>query len=464
MTAIPPGTAWPPVSQQSLGPEVNGLHQDHTLATPPATTVTAPAQAQAVPSGAAGDTANEEAPAPPGAAGDRQPFEHNFWDPLLKNERMGYLKPIGITVVMMMVVVWTCFPLYWGSLWKEANLSPNLKVLVVNRDPGQIGTSVVNALLNSNNGPRPHPTYVEMSSEMYPTYESVQDAVEPNQEYWGAVRIMENATQKLDQARSSGDQSWAPNEVVTLIVGTARNYAVVPSVVINPTQHVLQEVLAQLGANLTSSFLSSSAGNAGMLSAASRAPQTISNPIGLGVEELRPWDHPVAIAPTFVGLIYMVILTFQITMASFGTRQPVQKYLTLGSLIRMRILTPVLAYIPISLMFSLLNIAFKLPYGRNYSYGGGFMAWWCVTYTGMLVMGLVLESVITLIGPKFVGFFLILFIIANVSVANFPIELSPSFFKYGYMMPFYNLRLIYLNILFKVGKSTYALLTQIFWS
>lgn len=227
----------------------------------------------------------------------------------------------------------------------------------------------------------------------------------------------------------------------------------------SPTQRFLQSAIAKLNAQLLHEFLSASVNDANAINTALRAPQTLSGPVGIGMNELRPWDHSVAIAPTFVGLIYLVILTFQITMASFGARQPIQKFLRLRSVIAMRLVTPIVGYIPISLMFSLLNVPFKLPYGRTFPYGGGFMTWWCVSYIGMLVMGLVLESVMTMVGLKFIGVFLIFFIISNVSVSNLPIELSPSFFKYGYAMPFYQLRQIYITVLFNTGRRTFPQLT-----
>lgn len=372
---------------------------------------------------------------------------------------MAYLKPLGFVTVIMMLIIWAFMAMYWGSLWKENERSPNLRVLVMDYDGGEIGSSIVDALKQANSAPLPHPTYVFAQTNEYPNDDAVTNAIEPLQEYWGAVTIMQDATRKLQAARSSGDNSWNPTSVITIMTSTARNYAVVPSIVLSPTQRFLQSATAKLNAQLLHEFLSASVNDANAINTALRAPQTLSGPVGIRMNELRPWDHSVAIAPTFVGLIYLVILTFQITMASFGARQPIQKFLRLRSVIAMRLVTPIVGYIPISLMFSLLNVPFKLPYGRTFPYGGGFMTWWCVSYIGMLVMGLVLESVMTMVGLKFIGVFLIFFIISNVSVSNLPIELSPSFFKYGYAMPFYQLRSIYITVLFNTGKRTLLQLT-----
>ena len=51
-----------------------------------------------------------------------------------------------------------------------------------------------------------------------------------------------------------------------------------------------------------------------------------------------------------------------------------------------------------------------------------------------------------------IGFALVFWIILNVSTVSFPIELSPSLYKYGYMMPFYSIRQVYNKVIFDIGE------------
>lgn len=380
------------------------------------------------------------------------PFKHTFFAPELRELRKKYYPPVIFATVLMMVVIWLLFSIYWASVYRVRDNTKNLIGYIINRDSGQIGDAVQGALLDSMRTQYQHLHWIVHSPQEFPTRESIEHAVDPNYWTWMVVEIMENATQKLTTARANGDASWNPQDVVTMIYSTARNYQTVPSSVLQPTQMVLQQAVQKLSASMASQYLASIAGNRAAIEALSRAPQTVANPVGIGQLDMRPWDVPLAIAPTFVGLIYMIILTFQIVMASFQARLPVQNYLTLRSIVALRFLTPVLAYIPISLMYSLINVAFRVPFGRVFPYGGGFMAWWAISYTGMLVCGLTLESVMTVLGPRFVGVFMIFFIITNVSVSNFEVEQMPSFFKYDYAMPFYQLRHMYLTILFNTGK------------
>jgi len=47
---------------------------------------------------------------------------------------------------------------------------------------------------------------------------------------------------------------------------------------------------------------------------------------------------------------------------------------------------------------------------------------------------------ITILTPRFIALFLLLWIIANVSVCIFPPQLLAGVYHYGYAMPFYNIQ------------------------
>lgn len=56
----------------------------------------------------------------------------------------------------------------------------------------------------------------------------------------------------------------------------------------------------------------------------------------------------------------------------------------------------------------------------------------------MAATGLATEFAITIVGPRFVSFFLIPLIIVNVSGVSLPHELQPGIFRYAVAMPFHN--------------------------
>jgi hypothetical protein len=70
---------------------------------------------------------------------------------------------------------------------------------------------------------------------------------------------------------------------------------------------------------------------------------------------------------------------------------------------------------PIALLFAMINLPFEVNFGAHFSYAGGFFFWAFSTYLGMLALGLAVELALSVIGPKFIGFFLVCWIIVNVS-------------------------------------------------
>jgi len=66
----------------------------------------------------------------------------------------------------------------------------------------------------------------------------------------------------------------------------------------------------------------------------------------------------------------------------------------------------------------------------------------------LLALGLGLEAMVTLLTPRFIPFFMVLWIIVNVCGVFFPIEVLPIVFRYVYATPFYNISNATRTILF----------------
>jgi hypothetical protein len=56
------------------------------------------------------------------------------------------------------------------------------------------------------------------------------------------------------------------------------------------------------------------------MTALAQAPSTVSNAVHYTLNNLRPYNQPVATAITLVGLIYMLIFAFIITMTGDAVR------------------------------------------------------------------------------------------------------------------------------------------------
>jgi hypothetical protein len=94
-------------------------------------------------------------------------------------------------------------------------------------------------------------------------------------------------------------------------------------------------------------------------------------------------------------------------MSSATARETIGPYLNTASLIRFRIISPLIMYFPFSLLYAMISLPFKLPFDAKYSYAEGFFLFLTVVYIGMAALGLACEAMVTILGTQFLSFFMI---------------------------------------------------------
>ena len=97
-------------------------------------------------------------------------------------------------------------------------------------------------------------------------------------------------------------------------------------------------------------------------------------------------------------------------MAHDTARDYLAPHLTFFSYLGIRIATPLLIYLPLSVSVALVSLPFKLPFGGHFNYSAGFMTFWVFVYLSMAALGLALEAMITVLGRKFIPLFLVLWV------------------------------------------------------
>ncbi|KAL1681784.1 hypothetical protein EV122DRAFT_287637 [Schizophyllum commune] len=326
--------------------------------------------------------------------------------------RQIYFKIVFGGLMMMAIVIFGIFSIYWGALWRIP--AHNLPGWVIDFDGGQVGGTVTNALLQSTQGGSKI-TWTTRSASDFPNGDiDVANSV-VNEKIWVAVVINNGATSNLNDAVSTADPSYNGTSAVTAYGVEARNENAYRSF-ISP---IVQQTMAQISSQYARQMAGQLANSSNVANILANAPQLIIQPVSFTLVNLRPFDVPVASAVTFVGLIYLLILSFFI------------------------------------LLYSLLSKAFQVPFDRKYG-DAGFVLFWMINFVGMLCLGLSLEAMITLLTIRFMPFFMILWIITNVSVCFMPIEVLPKFYHYGYAMPFYNVSHTVRSIVFG-SKNTLGL-------
>lgn len=327
-------------------------------------------------------------------------------------------------------------------MWKADKYTDKLHVRVIDQDGGPIGAAVSAFLLNQT-----HLHYFNTEASKFPTMGDIQhDVVQEGA--WGSVVIASGASAALEQARASGNSSYNPRDAVRFVYAQARSETAIGSYLLPNVQSDLTQITAKFSAQNVAQFLSANSGNATAITNAAKAPQTISGPVSFTLDNIRPYNQPVATAITLVGLIYMVIFAFVQVMANNAAREIIAPYLTTAAYIRYRLIAPIVQYFFVSLLFAMVNLPFKIHFGAHFTYAGGFFLWWIVLWLGMISVGYAMEFFITILGPKFVSYALLAVIISNVSVVTLPHELQPWIFRYGVAMPFYNCSKIVRTIIF----------------
>ncbi|TIA77087.1 hypothetical protein E3P98_04174, partial [Wallemia ichthyophaga] len=275
-----------------------------------------------------------------------------------------------------------------------------------------------------------HLGWTEEPSSKVPTRASIEQALVEDEWAWVFLVVEENATQNLTIARENGISTYNPRNAITIYYNQARN-ELASGKILPIAQQIAQQSSQQASVQTLEQYLTQQSGNATAMANLATAPQTAGNAFGITTVDFRPFDQAVASAVVLVGLIYLTLLAFIQTMANFGARPIMEKYLKLSSYIGMRILVPLCLYVVIALLFTMLNLPWDVHFDAHFSNTAkGFFCTYALFLVGMSALGLATEVIVTVVGPKFMPYALVALIIANVSVAAVPPDLQVWFFKY----------------------------------
>jgi hypothetical protein len=235
----------------------------------------------------------------------------------------------------------------------------------------------------------------------------------------------------------------------------------------------MTEVTSRVGQEWSRMVLQN-ASNPTILRNIQAAPQALSPAVGFSQYNLRPFYPYTAIPAVGIGLIVsskyralhslitsmsdLIILSF----FSFSFYLPIHmKYLKpeghpplkFWQLILWRWLATIVAYLFLSLAYSLISLAFQInfskrnpvtsqtepaliEYGNPNAYGrGSFPVYWMLNYWGMIALGLACENVAMVVGQPWTGLWLIFWVITNVSTSFYDIDIEPHFYYWGYAFP-----------------------------
>lgn len=269
---------------------------------------------------------------------------------------------------------------------------------------------------------------------------------------YAAIVVMPNATAMLQQAVDQANVTYDPLGACQVIYVQARDETSYNNYIIPQLNALETQITSKFGQMWTGMVLQNTTIPRENLE---RVPQALSPAIGFSQFNLRPFTPAVATPAVTIGLIYLIILSF----FSFSFYLPIHmKFLNpdshppmkFPSFIAWRWTATLTAYFFLSLSYSLISLAFQIPFANHSApvtevannpepYGKGtFVVYWMINYVGMISLGLACENVAMVIGQPWTAMWLIFWVITNVSTSFYSLDLAPKFYYWGYAWPLHN--------------------------
>ncbi|KAJ5097088.1 hypothetical protein N7456_007809 [Penicillium angulare] len=347
--------------------------------------------------------------------------------PSVRPFRLAVLKAAAINLLLLQILFLGLFCYLFGSLFQQTTHIHNINVLFIDYDGGAIGTAVRNAYQKLQSSG--FPTLIEHSSTAYPQPELAVDAV-CNIKYWAALYTTSDASNLLDAALAGGSaaSSYNPSDVLTMVWNEARYPTVVDSAV---------------SQSLTS--LSEAARVAFMETGGKQLIQTLNTSDSAAISIFSdPWTlKSIDLQPTKQGsrLIYNTLVVILILIQEFfylgfvnGLYQQFHIYTAVSPhriVIVRQLISASYTFVG-SLCTAGAIWAFRYGWAVN---GSQFVLTWMVLWLFAHLNFLTLDVFTIWLPPPFVPMALISWVVLNITSILLPFELSPGFYKVGYVMP-----------------------------
>ncbi|KAA8650173.1 hypothetical protein EYZ11_002110 [Aspergillus tanneri] len=387
------------------------------------------------------------------------PAAVSFFDPALKAVRNRVFYQWARTILIMCVFILSILSLFWASQFHVEQNLPSLTVWVVDfdgqvdpyrnqdQDPivGPAVTDIATSFINS--GTTTVGYTIKSPADFNYDPWAVRQGVYDEHAY-AAVIVNANATVLLRDAVAKGNSSYDPTGAAQFVIISARAESTY-SGYINPALDALERaVLAEFGPRWVQVVAQESRNF-------SSVPQAINPAIGFSTLDLRPFGPAVTTPAVTVGLIYLIIISF----FNFPFLMPVHMQflkgdhppLKIAQWLAWRIISNIVAYFFLSLFYSFVSLAFQIPFSNPpapgtvsaanpNAYGrGSFVVFWMLNWVGMAALGLPCENMAMVLGFPWSSFFLIFWVITNVSTGFYALDLAPGFFRWGEAWPLHRI-------------------------
>lgn len=369
----------------------------------------------------------------------------SIFHPKLKQERYRIIKKFASIYLIMLACILGIFSIYWGSFYKRNTRLKNLKMLVVIDDNDSFSGNqpligdTLRQVLNTTEAKALGNWQIQNINTFYEQADkhnnTIQEEIERqihHQLYWSSIYVSKNASGKYYDYIMN-DVKLNISTLIESIYETGRDFTNMNSYVI-PSVGKIEQMWLQQQKAVSDLFKNSD-------NFTFQQVQKLNQPIVISMRDRIPANDPVLIAPSQVGLIYIIILTFfQVNMFGDVHQQVAKLNLKHHHYVLYRLAGSYLSYFILSLGYSLVTLAFQVDFTVTFG-KSGFLVYWMISYLTMIAVGLMNEfmfMVLLIVLPPLVGFWLLFWVLINISATFSPMALVPKFYRFGYAMPIHN--------------------------
>lgn len=384
-----------------------------------------------------------------------QKTKTGFFSPRLRNHRRKIIGKFLFTNVLLGSFVIAILSIYWGATYKRSHYMFKVSVLAVIQDESDLIETTMSAILPALIAGIPCTWHIFSAAQFSDRYNVPADRIDGkvrslihDEKYWMALNVRANATDALYDSLTGGSTPFNSTDYFQGIYESGRDPATVSSAIV-PNMRQLETIY---GSYLRDDYLPSLFGN--LTDSISSERIMAASHLKFNYIDQRPFYDAQILAPLQVGLIYCLLLTF-FQLSLFGPLHgEMAKILKPKHMILYRIGIAWLTYFFLSLFFCAVSAIFQIDFTKAFG-RGGFIVYWMSTWLLMMALGGANENMISLIitfGPQYLGFWLMTWIVLNISCSFYPLVLNNQFYRYGYAMPIHNGVDIYKVIFLDLSK------------
>lgn len=362
-----------------------------------------------------------------------------FMSPKVRKLRKKLLFKFLQTTIALSSFLICVLSIYWGAQYNESHFMHKVTVLVIIQDESSQGQPSIAESLPEITQNVPCTWHVYNARE-YQNKRNIRAAQKDeefvhqvhHQDYWMGLNVKPNATNDLVVSLTNASaQPFNFSDYFQVVFESGRNPSTMKTSILPNMQHLErlyeQEVVTSYLPRLVSQRNDDVV--RGNLIGASN--------VHFNYWDYRPFYNPVILSPLQVGLIYCLLLTFFQLGFYTPLHEEMARSLKPRSLFFYRLGVSLSTYFILSLFFCTLSAIFQIDFTKAFG-RGGFVVYWMSTWLLMAALGGANEnvaSIIGLFGFQYVGFWLMSWIVLNISPAFYPLLTNSNFYRYGYMMP-----------------------------